>query len=820
MSVDLKNRASFGLRVAADLTGILARLLIAMAFPAMTSTGLGAELPEPVDLEAARARRAFGALTPEISPAGDAIAFSFQGAIWRMPREGGIMRRLTSGMGFDHYPSWSPDGRRLAYVSNSTGEVRIIDATTGRESRTIPGVLATGKVFFQRDGKHLLVGFRGPDPRRLIFGSVEVESGKIVPLAFPSTPVGCYAPSADGSQIVFSTNLDVVGEQWGAFGPQMDLQVVPARGGRPRKFAQFTGRIIHLWWGATEIVFSSDVGGAHYDLWALSPADPVRPRKLTFGQADEDCPSVSADGRWLVYTDNRESATSLIVRDLRTGEEKPAVPSGLDFGVPTGVLSLKVAEKATGQPLVARLSIQQQGGKYFAPLGALYRNARGVEHFYCREATEVLVPAGRYVIRGFRGPEYREAQQAVEVPAGGTVPVRVELDRWTDPSARSLWSGESHIHANYGYGEWYCTPEAVRLQVEGEGLNVANLVVANSHGDGVFDREFFRGSPDPESGPTTVLYWNEEFRSTLWGHMTFLGLKFLVEPIFTGFPATTNPWDFPTNAEVADHVHLQDGVVIYTHPGGANNAFLSAYTAKALPVDVALGKIDALDIDRFESVALWYALLNCGFRLGASAGTDVFLNKYRGLLPGHVRAYAKIDGPFSYEAWAESVRKGRTFVTNGPMLELTAAGVSSGDTIHLPATGEIPVHGVATWQLPLARAELVHNGDVIATATLSPDRHSATLNQNVRITKSGWLSFRAYNADSGAQAHSGVVYVDVAGKPAASRKDAEHFLQWIDTLEAKLRERDRVPSAALKAQVQSNLDRARAVYREIAARGD
>jgi len=57
-------------------------------------------------------------------------------------------------------------------------------------------------------------------------------------------------------------------------------------------------------------------------------------------------------------------------------------------------------------------------------------------------------------------------------------------------------------------------------------------MVANSDGDGVFDREFFRGRLDARSTPRTLLYWNQEFRSTIWDHMTFANLGQLVEPIF------------------------------------------------------------------------------------------------------------------------------------------------------------------------------------------------------------------------------------------------------------------------------------------------
>ena len=49
----------------------------------------------------------------------------------------------------------------------------------------------------------------------------------------------------------------------------------------------------------------------------------------------------------------------------------------------------------------------------------------------------------------------------------------------------------------------------MRLQCSGEDLTIANFMVANSDGDGVFDREFFLGRPDPLSTDRNILYWND-----------------------------------------------------------------------------------------------------------------------------------------------------------------------------------------------------------------------------------------------------------------------------------------------------------------------
>jgi hypothetical protein len=53
--------------------------------------------------------RWFGPIDPRLDDSGEAIVFSYQGAIWRMPRAGGVMIRLTDGSGFDVSPAWSPD---------------------------------------------------------------------------------------------------------------------------------------------------------------------------------------------------------------------------------------------------------------------------------------------------------------------------------------------------------------------------------------------------------------------------------------------------------------------------------------------------------------------------------------------------------------------------------------------------------------------------------------------------------------------------------------------------------------------------------------
>src|SRR5262245_14151509 len=68
------------------------------------------------EVESATAR-AFGGIHPALSPDGKVIALSYQGAICRMPGEGGPLTRLTRGEGWDVEPAWAPDGNRIVFIN-------------------------------------------------------------------------------------------------------------------------------------------------------------------------------------------------------------------------------------------------------------------------------------------------------------------------------------------------------------------------------------------------------------------------------------------------------------------------------------------------------------------------------------------------------------------------------------------------------------------------------------------------------------------------------------------------------------------------------
>lgn len=57
----------------------------------------------------------------DVAPDGRTIAFDLLGDIYTMPIEGGTPTRIAEGLAFEHQPRFSPDGKRIAFVSDRAG---------------------------------------------------------------------------------------------------------------------------------------------------------------------------------------------------------------------------------------------------------------------------------------------------------------------------------------------------------------------------------------------------------------------------------------------------------------------------------------------------------------------------------------------------------------------------------------------------------------------------------------------------------------------------------------------------------------------------
>jgi hypothetical protein len=159
------------------------------------------------------------------------------------------------------------------------------------------------------------------------------------------------------------------------------------------------------------------------------------------------------------------------------------------------------------------------------------------------------------------------------------------------------------------------------------------------------------------------------------------------------------------------------------------------------------------------------------------------------------------------------------------MLELTANGQGLSEVIKIGSPRKVNVKASARSLYPLAKVELIYNGQVAAALPLAKDDLTATFAKEINLDKSGWLALRASgpgHPDSvvpAVYAHTAPIYVEVAGAPVRSKADAQFFLKWIEELGVMVRARERTPNAELRQHIENQLDAARTAYARIAKEG-
>jgi hypothetical protein len=284
----------------------------------------------------------------------------------------------------------------------------------------------------------------------------------------------------------------------------------------------------------------------------------------------------------------------------------------------------------------------------------------------------------------------------------------------------------------------------------------------------VADQPF--GSMADPAGRRLIVVGTEN-RQNMLGHLALLGAHRPVSPLASGGPPEgrmAGALDVLL-ADWADRCRAAGGLVVAAH-------FPLPYAEIA--ADIVAGKIDALETQALApglddpAVLEWYRFLNLGYRLPIVAGTD----KMSAEVPvGAVRAYVHLldDEALTFDSWAVAVRAGRTFVTSGPVLELTVDGQEPGAVIAMPSAGRLEVTVRARAAQPvITDLELVVNGRVVAATSDPAGSGELQIHEDVEVAGSAWIAARSRSASeirsaftSSMAAHTSPVYVEVRDSP-------------------------------------------------------
>ncbi len=285
-----------------------------------------------VDLDSTNERPAKGIVSPTLSPDGKQIVFEALNQLWLLNIAGGKPRQLTSDKYYKEDPTWSPEGRRIAYSSDKAGieNLYILDLTTYEEKR----------VTTQSDSAEVSAAW-SPDGRKLAYQDqngatyvVDLQTGAVRNVAkalfAPSRP----SWSANGNNLAIGA-LKAYTRRYREGTSQIltvDISTGTQKFSEPAPFKSLSTR------GEDGPLYSPDGSSVAFVMESVLWIRPVDTNGVPTGEARQvnhevtDAPTWSGDSKHLLYLSNGElrliSADGADVRtvplDLNWKYEVPA----------------------------------------------------------------------------------------------------------------------------------------------------------------------------------------------------------------------------------------------------------------------------------------------------------------------------------------------------------------------------------------------------------------------------------------------------------------------------------------------------------------
>ncbi len=465
---------------------------------------------------------------------------------------------------------------------------------------------------------------------------------------------------------------------------------------------------------------------------------------------------------------------------------------------------IRVVEQGSKIPVPVKLHVHGDAGEYLAPVDRHRLPNSSWFEDYCAEfqhqgqhrcvyipgETLLKLPQGPVYIEVSKGFEIRPIRKVIEI-GPETTEIELVIEKVLPWRERGWVTADTHVH--------FLSPPTAQLEGSAEGVNVINLL-ASQWGElmtnaGDFDGKTTFGSREAGGDGEWLVRVGTENRQHVLGHISLLGYKGnVIAPMCTGGPdeaALGDPIEILL-MEWAEQCRKQGGLVVLPHfpnPRCENAA------------DIISGVIDAVEMTSWNnlysgidpySLTDYYRYLNLGYFVSAVGGTDKMAAS---TAVGTVRTYAKIprDQEFTYQAWLDAVRAGRTFVTYGPLLEFSVNGRPAGTQMQMASGGgTVDMEWEASSvTLPMSKIELVVNGEIRESQSIQSDPDSGQW--RFKVDQSCWMAIliRGHYDDKPEiiAAHTSPVRVKVAGSDLFSAPDAmvtldqiEGALAYLDTV--------------------------------------
>ena len=458
------------------------------------------------------------------------------------------------------------------------------------------------------------------------------------------------------------------------------------------------------------------------------------------------------------------------------------------------LVNVRVVQKGTNNQVPVRIHFHGAHGEYLPPRGrhrkvnphwfednyGEFVNGRN-QYSYIDGHCEIDMPLGEIYVEITKGYETAPIRKQVTIEQD-TDELVFELERVLPWREKGWVTADTHVH--------FLSPSTALLEGQAEDVHVVNLL-ASQWGEmfsnvSDFDGRTTLGAREFGGDGEFLVRVGTENRMQILGHISLLGYNGkMIHPLCSGGPSESALGD-PQEvvmAEWAQRCIDQGGLVVMPH---APNPQLER------AADIVLGLIHAIEMMTFNpcerelnpyGIADWYRYLNLGYQLPIVGGSDKMAASSQ---LGGVRTYAHLgEREFTYENWMAAVQAGNTFMTIGPLAELTVEGVAPGGQVQLPVGGgSVGVDWrVESVLIPIQQVEVIQGGLVVDQVDVQGE-YSASGSVQVAVSGSSWIALRVRGSYVGEKgeiaAHTSAVQTLVGDSPLFNQADASAVLEQIE----------------------------------------
>lgn len=477
-----------------------------------------------------------------------------------------------------------------------------------------------------------------------------------------------------------------------------------------------------------------------------------------------------------------------------------AMCRGDDAPAPWCAVHVRLAEAATAEDLPGIIQVKTADGR-LVEIAELLNRGQGLEEpgpvhdwWVLPGPRVVTVPAAPLTIAAISGLETAQVVKSLDLTGKQAATIEIALPRIGHPRRDGFLAGNTHLHLrklDKAGADRY-----LREVPRADGLAIV-FVSYLERAEADLEYTSNKYAPAELKNLSTIelrFGYGQEHRHNFgsygegYGHVLLLDIPGVIQPVSIGPGITNRGMDWPPLRLGIEEARRLGGRAIWAH----NRRGLEDTP------NFILGRLDANNVcdgNRHGSYEdPYYRYLNVGLRIPLSTGADWFLYDFS-------RAYVLTPPDSSPTEWLNGLVAGKSYVTNGPLLELRVDGRTLGETIDLARASRVRVQARSSGRTDFRRAELVQNGRVIHTAAsrARDDHFFAEMDFSLDVVESCWLALRTPCANAaidsteaspgknefGAElfAHSSPIYVRLDGQDVFDRDTAAQLIdQMLDDM--------------------------------------